>query len=154
MTQMTKTVAKLVKALFLRNQKVNSLKDWLKAWLQHVTARVIVICPLWHLCQPTESEKQVMQAKSYISDSFEFQMVKTPDLWQYREFDKSLTSKMGDNHDPLEQVRRFKRQQLSHMILNLEMPPSLKALPLSLGGPQGRYTTHTMLCNSSLVVPK
>ena len=26
--------------------------------------------------------------------------------------------------------------------------------PLSLGGPQGRYTIHTMLCNSSLVVPK
>ena len=66
------------------------------------------------LGEPTESEKQVMQAKSYISDSFdyshEFQMVKTQDLWEYREFDRSLTQKMGDDHDHLEQVRRFKNQ--------------------------------------------
>ena len=34
-------------------------------------------------------------------------MVKTPDLWEYRESDRSLTPKMGDNHDHLEQVRRF-----------------------------------------------
>ena len=64
------------------------------------------------LGEPTESEKQVMQAKSCInSDSFdylhEFQMVKTQDLWEYREFDRSLTRKMGDDHDQLEQVRRF-----------------------------------------------
>ena len=62
------------------------------------------------LGEPTESEKQVMQAKSYISDSFdyshEFQMVKTHDLQEYREFDRSLTPKMGDSKD-LEQVRPF-----------------------------------------------
>ena len=63
------------------------------------------------LGEPKESEKQVMQAKSYISDSFdyshEFEMVKTHDLQEYREFDRSLTPKMGDNDDHLEQVRRF-----------------------------------------------
>ena len=53
-----------------------------------------------------------MQAKSYIADSFdsshEFQnMVNTQDLWEYREFDRSLTPKVGNNHDHLEQVRRF-----------------------------------------------
>ena len=63
------------------------------------------------LSEPTEREKQVMQAKSYISDSFdyshEFQMVETHDLREYREFDRSLAPKMGDNNDHLEQVRRF-----------------------------------------------
>ena len=52
-----------------------------------------------------------MQAKSYISDSFdyshEFQMVKTHDLREYREFHRSLSPKIGDNNDHLEQVRRF-----------------------------------------------
>ena len=46
------------------------------------------------LDEPTESEKHAMQTKSYISDAFdyshEFQMVKTQDLWEYREFDRSL----------------------------------------------------------------
>ena len=63
------------------------------------------------LGEPTQSEKQVMQAKSYISDSFdyshEFEMVKTQHLWEYREFDWSAAPKMGNNHDHLEQVRRF-----------------------------------------------
>ena len=63
------------------------------------------------LGEPNENEKQVMQAKSYISDSFdyshEFQMIKTHDLWEYREFDRSLTPKKSDNNDHLEQVRRF-----------------------------------------------
>ena len=63
------------------------------------------------LGEPTESEKQVMQAKSNISNSFdyshEFQMIKTHDLREYREFERSLTPKMGDNKDHLEQVRRF-----------------------------------------------
>ena len=63
------------------------------------------------LGEPTESGKQVMLAKSYISDSFinshEFQMVKTQDLWEYREFDRSITPKMGDDHNHLEQVRPF-----------------------------------------------
>ena len=62
------------------------------------------------LGEPTESEKQVMQAKYYISDSFdyshEFQMVKRQDHWEYREFDRSLAPKMGDNHDHLDEVRR------------------------------------------------
>ena len=57
------------------------------------------------LGEPTESEKQVMQAKSYISDSFdyshEFQN------YEYREFDRSFTPKMGNNNDHLEQVRSF-----------------------------------------------
>ena len=36
--------------------------------------------------------------------SHEFQMVKTHDLREYREFDRLLTPKMGDNNDHLEQV--------------------------------------------------
>ena len=52
-----------------------------------------------------------MQAKFYISDLFdyshEFQMVKTHDLREYREFDRSLTPKMGHNNDHLEQVTHF-----------------------------------------------
>ena len=63
------------------------------------------------LGEPTESEKQLVQAKSYICDSFgyshEFQMVKRQDLWEYRDSDRSLAPKMGDHHDLLEQVRRF-----------------------------------------------
>ena len=63
------------------------------------------------LDEPTESGKHAMQTKSHISDAFdylhEFQMVKTQDLWEYREFDRSLMSKAGNNHDHLEQVRRF-----------------------------------------------
>ena len=59
------------------------------------------------LGEPTESEKQVMQAKSNISDSFdyshEFQMIKTHDVREYREFERPLTPKMGDNKDHLEQ---------------------------------------------------
>ena len=62
------------------------------------------------LGEPTESEKQVTKAKSHISEAFdyshEFQMAKTH-LQEYREFDRSLTPKMGDNNDHLEQVRRF-----------------------------------------------
>jgi len=34
-------------------------------------------------------------------------MVKTHDLQEYREFDRSLTPKMGDNNDHLERVRSF-----------------------------------------------
>ena len=73
---------------------------------------MIVIISWVTLSEPTEREKQVIQAKSYISDSFdyshEFQMVNnTHDLRENREFDRSLTPKMGDNNDHLEQVRRF-----------------------------------------------
>ena len=61
---------------------------------------------------PQKSEKQVMQAKSYISDSFdyshEFQNYgKKHDFQEYRVFDRSLTPKMGDNNGHLEQVRSF-----------------------------------------------
>ena len=45
---------------------------------------LIVICSWVTLGEPTKSKKQVVQAKSYISDSFdyshEFQMVKTHDM--------------------------------------------------------------------------
>ena len=34
-------------------------------------------------------------------------MIKTHDLQEYREFDRSLTSKMGDNKHHLEHVRHF-----------------------------------------------
>ena len=34
-------------------------------------------------------------------------MVKTHNLWEYKEFDRSLTPKTGDNHDHLEQERDF-----------------------------------------------
>ena len=80
----------------------------------------------------TESEKLAMQTKSYISDAFdyahEFQMVTTQDLWEYREFDRSLMPKAGNNHDHLEQVRRFilKNGFQYHVILQLEEPISLK----------------------------
>lgn len=33
--------------------------------------------------------------------------VKTQDLWDYREFDQPLTPKSGNDHDQLDQVRRF-----------------------------------------------
>ena len=60
------------------------------------------------LDEPTESEKLAMQTKSYISDAFDyshdFQMVTTQDLWEYREFDRSLMPKADNNHDHLEQV--------------------------------------------------
>lgn len=63
------------------------------------------------LDEPTENEKQSMQAKYFMSDLFDdshdFQMVRTVDLWEYKEFDRSLTPKSGNNHDHLEQVRRF-----------------------------------------------
>ena len=46
-----------------------------------------------------------------MSDSFhysnEFQIVRTQHLWKYKEFDRSLTSKSGNNHDHLEQVRHY-----------------------------------------------
>ena len=58
------------------------------------------------LGEPKESEKQVMQAKSYISDPFdythEFKMIKTQNLLEYGELDRPLTPKMGNNCDNLE----------------------------------------------------
>ena len=58
------------------------------------------------LGEPKESEKQVMQAKSYISDPFdyshEFQMIKTQNLLEYGEFDRPLTPNMANNCDHLE----------------------------------------------------
>ena len=37
----------------------------------------------------------------------DYQMVKTTELWEYREFDRSLTPKLGNDFNHLEQVRRF-----------------------------------------------
>ena len=56
--------------------------------------------------EPTENEKQKMCAKSYMSDLFDqtydYQMVKTTELWEYREFDRSLTPKLGNDFNHLE----------------------------------------------------
>ena len=56
--------------------------------------------------EPTENEKQRMCAKSYTSDLFDqtydYQMVKTTELWEYREFDRSLTPKLGNDFNHLE----------------------------------------------------
>ena len=121
------------------------------------------------LGEPTESEKQVMQAKSYISDSFWLLTwisngKKHLIFGNNREFDRSLTPKMGDNNEHLEQVRRFilKNGFQETIIIIIIISCDLKRWrclyhwrqPSSLGGPQGRCTIHTMLCNSSLVVPK
>ena len=59
------------------------------------------------LGEPTESEKQVLQAKCFISDSFDYshEFQNYGKKQEYREFDRSLTPKMGDNNDHLEQVR-------------------------------------------------
>ena len=61
--------------------------------------------------EPTENEKQRMCAKSYMSDLFnqtyDYQMVKTTESWEYGEFDRSLTPKLGNDFNHLEQVRRF-----------------------------------------------
>ena len=88
------------------------------------------------LDEPTEREKHAMSTKSYISDAFdyshEFQMVKAQDLWKYREFDRSLMPKAGNNHDHLEQVRRFilkngfQEPIIISVILQLEKPISWK----------------------------
>ena len=63
------------------------------------------------LDEPTEGEKQYTEAKCFLSDSFDyshdFQMVRAQELWEYKEFDGSLTPKAGNKHDHLEQVRRF-----------------------------------------------
>ena len=51
------------------------------------------------LDEPTESEKLVMQTKSYISDAFdylhEFQIVKTQNLWEYRDRNIFYQNKQG-----------------------------------------------------------
>ena len=63
------------------------------------------------LDEPTENEKQRMCAKSYMSDLFDqtydYQMVKTTELWEYGECDRSLTPKLGNDFNHLEQVRCF-----------------------------------------------
>ena len=68
---------------------------------------------------------------------------------------------MGDSNDHLEQVRSFILKngfQEPIIIISCDLESGnayiTEGQPLSLGGPQGRYTIHTMLCNSSLVVPK
>ena len=50
----------------------------------------------------------MMHAKFDLFDqTHDYQMVKTTELWEYREFDRSLTLKQGNDYDHLEQVRRF-----------------------------------------------
>ena len=124
----------------------------------------IVICSWVTLGEPTESEKQVMQSKSYIFDSFdnsnEFQMVKTHDLQEYRELHRSLTPKTSDSNEHLEQVRLF-------ILKNGFQEPVIISCDLKTGN---AYTTDGNHClwvahkegiplipccdNSSLVVPK
>ena len=61
--------------------------------------------------EPTENEKQRMCAKSYMSNLFnqtyDYQMVKTTESWEYGEFDRSLTPKPGNDFNHLEQVWHF-----------------------------------------------
>ena len=63
------------------------------------------------LDEPTENEKHRICAKSYMSELFDqtydYQMVKTTESWEYGEFDRSLTPKLGNNFNYLEQVRHF-----------------------------------------------
>ena len=66
---------------------------------------------------------------------------------------------MGDNNDHLEQVRHFilKNGLQEPIIISYDLKTGNAChlrQPSSLGGPQERYTIHTMLCNCSLVVPK
>ena len=87
-------------------------------------------------------------------------MIKTHDLQEYKEFDRSLTPKMGDNKDHLEQVRHF-------ILKNGFQEPIIISYDLKTGNAyitEGNhplwvthkevYTIHNMLYNSSLVVPK
>ena len=78
MTQMILTVAKLVKALFSRNQKVNPLKKLIKNMtpacksdndFDKAFQPLIIDSNMFFviLGEPKESEKQVKQAKSYIA---------------------------------------------------------------------------------------
>ena len=159
MTQMTSTVAKLVKALFSRNQKVTPLKNWLKVWLQHVTiVRVMMMLLLvdtwWNYGKlKTSNAGQILSVSCDYSPEFQ---IKTHDL---REYDRSFTPRMGDNNDHLEQVRHFifKNGLQEPIIISCDLKTGNAyhlRQPSSLGGPQERYTIHTMLCNCSLVVPK
>ena len=104
----SKSVKELIKSLTLACDSCESDDDFDKAFQPLIIDSNMFFVTLG---EPTEREKHVMQAKSYIPGSFdyshEFQMVKTQDLWEYREFDGPLTRKMGDDHDHLEQIRRF-----------------------------------------------
>ena len=59
----------------------------------------------------SQNEKQLIILKFDMSDFFDqshdYQMVKTTELWKYREFDRMLTPKSGNEHDHLKQIRRF-----------------------------------------------
>ena len=112
----------------------------------------------WHLVNL--QKVYTSNAGQILSDSFDyshqFQMVKTLDLPEY---DRSLTPRMGINNDHLEQVRHFilKNGFQEPIIISCDLKTGNAyhwRQPSSLGGPQERYTNHTMLCNSSLVLPK
>ena len=55
--------------------------------------------------------KSNLCVQNFMSDFFDqshdYQMVKTTELWEHREFERMLTTKSGNEHDQLEQVRRF-----------------------------------------------
>ena len=75
-------------------------------------------------------------------------MVKTQDLWEYREFDRSLMPKTGNNHSHLEQVRCF-------ILKNGFQEPIIISCELTTGKAyitEGNH--HTMSCYSSLAAPQ
>ena len=87
-------------------------------------------------------------------------MVKTHDLREYREFDRSLTPKTSDNNDHLEQVRRF-------ILKNVFQETAIISCDLKTGNAYTTEGNHRLwvshkegipfipCCdNSSLVVPK
>ena len=88
-----KSFKELIKSITTEIDSDSSDDDFAKAFQPLIDTDMSFVT----LDEPTESEKHAMQTKSYISDAFdyshEFQMVKTQDLWEYREFDRSLMPK-------------------------------------------------------------
>ena len=115
------------------------------------------------LDEPTECEKQSVQAKHFLSDFFDyshqFQMAKTQDLWGYKEFNRSVTPKTGNNHDHLDQVILKNGFQepiiLSHVICKLRRKAYVTEgnhrLWVAL---KEEIPFCVMLCNSSPVATK
>jgi hypothetical protein len=79
--------------------------------LHHNTTCSTPLCDFIEITEPTKDEIQAMKSKSFLSKNFDcsydFQMVKTLDLWEFREFDRSLTPKYVNDINHLEQVRRY-----------------------------------------------
>ena len=53
------------------------------------------------------SSNDVCNMSDLFDQTPDYQMVKTTELWEYREFDRSLTPKLGNDCNHLEQLRRF-----------------------------------------------